>query len=83
MNLKSERQRLYDERLKAVERIRARRIERGISRAILAQAAGITPTYLYQLETGDRLNPSHDVVTALESALKQLAGGRARHKRGN
>lgn len=50
-------------------RVRARRVERSLSRDDLAMAAGMAPTYLRYLEENPRAVPSASAVARLASAL--------------
>ena len=45
------------------------RLQAGKSRYRLAQYSGLDQTYLQRLETGDRSNPSRDVVLMIAFAL--------------
>ena len=51
-------------------RIKKIRLKRGLSVKELAEKAGVTPAYLYQIEGGQRKNPSalilHRITTALD-----------------
>ena len=51
------------------ERIRQRRIEKGISAAELARRAGVSKGYLSEIETGQAPRPSGDVLYRLATAL--------------
>ncbi len=44
------------------------RVEKGFSRATLAAAAGVDPSYIYRIENGER-NPSPKVGKAIAKAL--------------
>jgi transcriptional regulator with XRE-family HTH domain len=64
--------------IKAMEQILSKRHRLRIKQKTLAQAAGISVTYLCLLENGVKRNPSHDVITNLENALDQLVRERQR-----
>ena len=49
--------------------IKAKRKAKGLTRSDLARAADVTPAYITQLETGERKNPSLDVLKKLARAL--------------
>ena len=49
--------------------IKAQRKVKGMKRIDLARAAKVTPAYITQLETGERKNPSLDVLKRLARAL--------------
>lgn len=49
--------------------IKAKRKVKGLTRSDLARAAKVTPAYITQLETGERKNPSLDVLKRLAKAL--------------
>lgn len=51
------------------ETLKALRLRSGRSRYRLAQYCGITEAYILRLETGERSNPSRDVVLMLGLAL--------------
>jgi transcriptional regulator with XRE-family HTH domain len=49
--------------------IKAQRKAKGMRRIDLAKATKLTPAYITQLETGQRKNPSLDVLKHLAKAL--------------
>lgn len=49
--------------------IKARRTDKGLTRSDLARAAKVTPAYITQLETGQRKNPSLDLLKRIAQAL--------------
>lgn len=49
--------------------IKAHRKAKGLRRIDLAKAAKVTPAYITQLETGQRKNPSLDILKRLARAL--------------
>jgi transcriptional regulator with XRE-family HTH domain len=49
--------------------IKAQRKAKGMRRIDLAKATKLTPAYITQLETGQRKNPSLDVLKRLAKAL--------------
>ena len=58
-------------------RLRARRVERGLTQAALAEAAGVSPRFLVQLEKGTgniSVQRLAGVCAALALPLEQLAG---------
>lgn len=61
----------------APQRLRDAREDRRLSRPALAAQAGVGARYIKSLESGDRANPSLDVMArlaaALELTLDQLA----------
>lgn len=50
--------------------LRTLREARGLSRAKLADQAGVTAAYVSLLENGSRLNPATDVLHSLARALE-------------
>ena len=50
--------------------VRLRRRELGLSVTALAEKAGMSQSYLSQIETGDRGNPSPESLTSLAAALE-------------
>ncbi len=60
--------RRHDDRLG--ERLRQRRKELGLTAKIVARAAGVSPSYLSQLEHGKQGRPSLDVLADLAAALE-------------
>jgi transcriptional regulator with XRE-family HTH domain len=60
------------------------RIERGLSRAELAERANLTREYIFMLEEGQRRNPSFAVMVQLAKALNvevmALATGQGRKR---
>jgi len=56
------------------ERIRHRRKELGLTAKALARAAGVSASYLSQLEHGKHTQPSLDVLGALAAALELTMG---------
>lgn len=57
------------QRITRMDWIRDRRVALGITQAELAERAGISRTYLSQLETGVSANPTHAIVQRLSEAL--------------
>ncbi len=61
------------------ERIRDRRLKRNLTMTELAEAAGVSLSYLSQLERGDKETPSADILfriaTALGTTMAHLAKG--------
>ena len=53
------------------ETLKRLRIKSGKSRYKLAQYSGLSETYILRLESGERTNPSRDVVMMLGTALAQ------------
>ena len=51
------------------ERLKTLRIKAGKSRYRLAQYSGIDQAYIHRLETGERNNPSREIVLMLGFAL--------------
>jgi transcriptional regulator with XRE-family HTH domain len=49
--------------------IKAKRKVKGLTRSDLARAADVSPAYITQLETGERKNPSLDVLRKIAKAL--------------
>ena len=49
--------------------IKARRTDKGLTRSDLGRAAKVTPAYITQLETGQRKNPSLDILKRIAQAL--------------
>ena len=49
--------------------IKARRTDKRLTRSDLARAAKVTPAYITQLETGQRKNPSLDILKRIAQAL--------------
>lgn len=56
------------------ERIRHRRKELGVTAKALARSAGLSASYLSQLEHGKHAQPSLDVLSALAAALETTLG---------
>ncbi|MBW2559675.1 MAG: helix-turn-helix transcriptional regulator [Deltaproteobacteria bacterium] len=55
-----------------IQSIRQRRRAIHATQAMLAEAAGISKTYLCSLEIRRRKNPSYDIAKKLEDALLRL-----------
>ncbi len=53
------------------ETLKRLRIKSGKSRYRLAQYSGLSEPYIFRLESGERTNPSRDVVIMLGTALAQ------------
>jgi len=51
------------------EFIKLNRLEKGLSKRKLAEAAGISHTEIHRLETGERRSPSPVVLTSIARAL--------------
>ncbi len=49
--------------------LKALREERGLSQVVLAKKARVGRTYIVKLETGDKKNPSLDILKKLAKAL--------------
>jgi len=57
--------------LQFAETFKRLRVKSGKSRYKLAQYSGLSEPYILRLESGERINPSRDVVMMLGTALAQ------------
>jgi predicted transcriptional regulator len=57
--------------------IRAQRKRLRVSQVRLAELAGVTSKYLSLLETGQRANPSYELVVKMQGALERIERERA------